>query len=296
MITFLDCVPCLIKQAIETLRFLPMDDSSREKILREVMRNIAAADLTNPPPVIAQGMHRCLRKLSGVNDPYHELKERFNSMALTMIDSLNDAVKKSKEPMIDSLKLAIAGNVIDCGAKTGLSESDVRGQIENACSENLEGDVLLFLEKASIAKNILYLADNAGEIVFDRLLIERLGKERITLAVRGFPIINDAVMSDARRAGLDKMVRVISNGNDAPGTILKECSEEFQKSFNEADLIISKGQGNYETLCCSEKEIFFLLKVKCQIIADHTGLKLGTHAVIHSPSHFEIQNISTSHK
>ncbi len=103
-------------------------------------------------------------------------------------------------------------------------------------------------------------------------------------------------MSDARRAGLDKMVRVISYGNDAPGTILKECSEEFQKSFNEADLIISKGQGNYETLCCSEKEIFFLLKVKCQIIADHTGLKLGTHAVIHSPSHFEIQNISTSHK
>jgi uncharacterized protein with ATP-grasp and redox domains len=132
-----------------------------------------------------------------------------------------------------------------------------------------------FRNAVSQAERILYLTDNAGEIVLDRLLIEQLPTEQVTVAVKGAPVINDATMEDALLAGLPRIVEVIDNGSDAPGTILEACSQAFRERFEDADLIVSKGQGNYETLSDSDKNIFFILKAKCPVIAKDLGCEVG---------------------
>jgi len=282
MITSLDCIPCLIRQAIETLRIASTDENVHETVMRGILKIIAEADYKQSPPLIAQWLHRHLRGETGIDDPYKEIKKEFNELATFISDSLKYEILQSPDPVYAAVKLSIAGNVIDSGATAGITGSEIRRLINESYLEVLAGDVSEFLRDVAAAKKILYIADNAGEIVFDRLLIELLGPERITLAVRGFPVINDATIADARSAGLDKIVNIIENGSDAPGTILEECSVGFLKHYNESDLIISKGQGNYETLCDVNKNIFFLLKVKCRIISDHTGFPVGTHAVIKS--------------
>ena len=129
------------------------------------------------------------------------------------------------------------------------------------------------------AKDILYLGDNAGEIVFDRLFIEQLPYQKLTYVVRGEPIINDVTIEDAREVDMCDLVEVIDNGSDAPGTILDNCSHEFQKRFAYSDLIIAKGQGNYETLSDVDQRIFFLLQVKCPVIARDIGCEVGSFVV-----------------
>ncbi len=269
MKTSLDCIPCLVRQAIETLRIASPDIDVHERVLRCIPKIIADADYSQSPPFIAQWFHRHLREITGIDDPYIKIKDEYNTLALSIADSFKDDILHSPDPLFDAVKLSIAGNVIDSGASAGITGSEIRTLIDISFSEVLAGDVSEFLQAAANSEKILYIADNAGEIVFDRLMIGLLGPERVTIA-------------DARTAGLDKIVTVIENGSDAPGTILEECSEEFLKCFNESDLVISKGQGNYETLCDVEKNIYFLLKVKCRIIADHTGFPVGTHTVIRS--------------
>jgi uncharacterized protein with ATP-grasp and redox domains len=144
----------------------------------------------------------------------------------------------------------------------------------------LRGDIEAFRKRAASAADILYLADNAGEIVLDRLLIESLGPERVTVAVRGHPVINDATLEDARTAGLTDLVTVLANGSATPGTVLDGCSDEFRQRFERADLVISKGQGNYETLNEVARDIFFLFKVKCPVVAKMTRLPLGAQALV----------------
>ena len=136
--------------------------------------------------------------------------------------------------------------------------------------------------KSSIdrASRILYLADNTGEIVFDRLLLEQMPRDRITFAVKGGPVLNDATREDAEFTGITDLVRVIDNGTDIPGTVLSACSAEFREEFARADLVISKGQGNYETLDEEDKHIFFLLKVKCRVVSDDLHCDVGS-AVVH---------------
>jgi len=282
MITSLECVPCLIRQAIDASGFSSSDYDFQERALREILKKMSETEFSLTPPEIAAAIHRKLREMSGIIDPYKSVKNSFNDLILSMTDQLKERINSADDPLLAAMRLAIAGNVIDSGVKSGLTEAEVLKSIEASYSEELAGDPDEFIHEISRAKKILYIADNAGEIIFDRLLIEKIGPDRVTLAVRGFPVINDATIDDAQAAGLDKLVPVITNGSDAPGTILAECSEEFRKFFNEADMVIAKGQGNYETLCDENKEIFFLLKVKCHLIADHTGFPVGTHAIIRS--------------
>ena len=172
--------------------------------------------------------------------------------------------------------MAIAGNIIDFGVKSSLSELEVKKTINDSLSGYLDPEQVRDFKKAVMeAEEILYLADNAGEIVFDHLLIEQLPIEKITVVVKGSPVINDATMEDANVIGLGRIVEVIDNGSDGPGTILHTCSKIFLERFEKADLIISKGQGNYETLSGIDKDIFFLLKVKCPVISEDIGCNVG---------------------
>ncbi len=276
MKTFYDCIPCFIRQALDAARLATEDEVIHERVLREALRVAADMDLKQSPPSMAQHIHRAIREWTGQGDPYREIKDRFNRMALKLYPTLQEWMAESDEPIETAVRLAIAGNVIDLGVKTQLSDSEVRESIFNAMSAWLEGNIGEFSAAVKNADTILYLADNAGEIVFDRLLVEQLRSAKVTVAVRGYPIINDATWDDAKMAGIDEVAELVDNGSDAPGTILEDCSDSFREHFDKADLVIAKGQGNYETLSEVDRNIFFLLKVKCPVIAQHTGCPQGT--------------------
>jgi len=275
MRSYHDCVPCIFRQALHTVRMAVQDEAVQELVMREAVRALREMDMRRPPPVIGQRVHRIIRQMTGNPDPYREVKDTFDRLALELFPALRDRVNASASPMEAAARVAIAGNIIDCGADCELDGKRVRASVESALAEPLNGNVEEFAAAVSDADRILYLADNAGEIVFDRLLIEMLSPEKVTVAVRGAPVINDATLEDAENAGLLDLVEVIENGSDAPGTILGDCSEEFRKRFREADIVIAKGQGNYETLSETDRDIFFLLKVKCPVIARDINCAVG---------------------
>lgn len=296
MRTYLDCIPCLVRQALDSARLITDDEAIQEEVLREVLRLASKMVLYQTPPAMAQKIHRVIRQLTKTDDPYKEMKGRFNDFALKHVPKLQKLLAISEKPFETAVRLAIAGNIIDLGVKCSLTISEVEKTIDQALIVPFDMKDFEDFRKATVeATNILYIADNAGEIVFDRFLIEQLGPEKITLVVKGKPVINDATVEDAQAAGLTDLVRVIDNGDDAPGTILKSCSEEFRHRFKEADLIIAKGQGNYETLSDVDKNIFFLLKAKCQLIANHLGCEIGT-VVLRRQSKIYLEGIHNENK
>lgn len=276
MKTYLECIPCFGKQVVEVAGML--DDHERQnEAVKKMLAAFAEYDLQDPPPVFAQRLARIARPYLDGRDPFHEVKERFNTLAMHILPDLMEKVKGAPDPFGLASRLCIVGNVIDSGVVSiKLEEKAVEEEIMNASQEELFGDIRPFQECFLKADRILWLADNAGEIVLDQLLMAFTDPAKITIAVRSRPILNDATMDDAESIGLVSRYRVIENGSDAPGTILEDCSPEFMEHFNEADLIISKGQGNYETLSSlPDKRIFFLLKAKCPVIARDIGCDVG---------------------
>lgn len=283
MKTFFDCIPCLIRQSLASVRLVTDDEQIHEQILREVLQATSRMDLNQPPAAMAQVVNRRIRELCRNGDPYRASKELFNQLALDLLPNFQSRMKDADDRWETAVRLAIAGNVMDLAVKSSLSESEVQVSITQSLHEPLDGSIAEFAAAVAKAQSILYLTDNAGEIVFDRLLIEQLPRERVTVAVRGMPVINDATLEDAETAGLTALVRVIDNGSDAPGTILDDCSEPFRREFAEADLIIAKGQGNFETLNGTPRPIYFLLRVKCPVIARDIGSPVG-RMVLRAPS------------
>ena len=276
MKVYIECMPCFIRQALESSKLVTDDEIVQEQVVRHVLMMAANLDMSKSPPEISQQIHRLIRKMTNENDPYSQLKQKFNKLALRMLSELEEKISKSENPLETAIRLAIAGNIIDLGVKTSLTESDVEEVIKNCLTVDFDNSQIEeFQNSINKAEKILYLTDNAGEIVFDRLLIEQLPMEKVTVAVRGKPIINDATMEDAEFAGLTELVEVIDNGTDAPGTVLESCSDELRQYFENADLIISKGQGNYETLSDSDKNIYFILKAKCPVVARDLDCEIG---------------------
>jgi uncharacterized protein with ATP-grasp and redox domains len=273
---YLDCIPCFIRQSLDAARHATRDHHIHEQVVREVLRLANDLDTNQSPPAIGQQIHRLVRKLVGVKDPYREVKSEFNNAALKLYSKMRQFIIESEAPLTTAVRLAIAGNIIDFGVNRSLRKSDLEKTISECLAADFSNRQLKpFQQAINEADEILYIADNAGEIVFDRLLIEQLPIDKITVVVKGQPVINDATMTDAMLAGLPKIVEVIDNGSDAPGTILESCSQSFKMRFEKADLIIAKGQGNYETLSDVRKNIFFILKVKCPVIARDIGCEVG---------------------
>ncbi|MFO7937536.1 MAG: ARMT1-like domain-containing protein [Kiritimatiellia bacterium] len=277
---YLDCIPCLIRQTIDASTSVTDDPAVHEKMLKEVLLWCSKVDFSTSAPVMASRIHRRLRELTGIEDPYAEIKAEQNRLAMQLLSELEHDLETAEDPLQLSVRLAIAGNIIDLGAKGTVEKEDIHDSINRALQRDVDGDFELFRSELEKADKILYLADNAGEIVFDRLLIERLPMEKVILAVRGKPVINDVTVKDAEQCGLTDIVKVIDNGSDAPGTVLSECSDEFRRIFDEADVIISKGQGNYETLSDVDANIFFLFKVKCKLVAEQSGMEIGSQVLM----------------
>ena len=266
MKTALECIPCFVRQASEAVEMSGCDAAGKERLLRRLLREIAAADWAVMPVLISLRVQQIVREETGCADPYRALKERMNRTALDLLPALADILRQHSDAREAVVRLAIAGNLLDAGSKTRLAPEDLPKRVTGIWDMPLAGSVEDLFRAAEAARRILYLADNAGEIVFDRLLIEALPTAKITVAVRGAPALNDATMEDARTAGIPAVAGVIDNGSDAPGTLLDQCSGSFRRYFDDADLIIAKGQGNYETLSETNKHVFFLLTVTNQSI------------------------------
>ena len=283
MRTYFDCVPCAIRHCLKSVRMATDNEMVHERVLREALAMWQQADLAQSPPALAQQVHRLIRRITGVEDPYLAVKNEYNLFALRMYPELRQRVEDSTDPFDTAVRLAVAANVIDFGVNAGVEQTVVQETILRALTDPLDAGIVQRLRKAiDRAGEILYLGDNAGEIVFDRLLIEQMPREKVTYVVRGSAIINDALMEDAEIAGLTDLVAVIDNGSDGPGTILDTCSESFRRRFARADLILAKGQGNFESLSDTEKDAFFLLRPKCAVLSRYLGCEMGRLVVVQS--------------
>lgn len=267
----LDCFPCFLRQSIIALRLGTKDEALQERILKRILEDIEKADTSKPPAHATTFIHRKIRQLLG-KDPFKGIKSEYNQLALRLYPALKKTVEASPDPLWTASRLAIAGNVIDFGIFTSV---DIEGTIDKALNHPITlDDYPAFRDAIANTDEILYLIDNSGEIVFDRILIETLTalSKKVKAVVKGSPIINDSTMEDAEEVSLTDTCEVIDNGSDAVGTILEWTSPSFQVAFDKAQLIISKGQGNFETLVNSKKKIFFLFQSKCDVVSKELGL------------------------
>jgi uncharacterized protein with ATP-grasp and redox domains len=229
-------------------------------------------------PDCARDVHGLYRKYIKNDDPFREVKRKSNDTVMQMSGELEQTIKNSDDPFTTALKLAIAGNIIDFAVN---DNCDLQGTIEKVLNSDFAVDHSAKLrEELKKAGKVLYIGDNAGEIVFDKLFIREIAHHDLTYSVRGAPVINDATMEDAEYTGLTSMVKVISSEYDAPSTILEKSGEEFRTHFEKADVIISKGQGNLEGLIGeTDPRIFFLLMVKCEVMAEFMNTGTGSYVV-----------------
>ncbi|HEX9970986.1 MAG TPA: ARMT1-like domain-containing protein [bacterium] len=272
-----DCIPCAIGSLITLFKKGLVTKEKQEQAMRALLDYLSKIDYDQSPPKLGREMHRIIRAVLNNADPYYEIKKQFNQLLLNYYPDLKNLVEQADDPFQMALRFAIAGNVIDFGPNQPF---DINKTLEQAKSIVLAIDDSVSLQESiSRSKMLLYLGDNAGEIVMDRIFLETIQHPNVYFAVRGAPIINDALMEDAKLVGIDKLAHLITNGDDAPGTILENTSAELREIFEQADLIISKGQGNYEGLNANEKNIYFILMTKCEHVANHLRVKKGDFVV-----------------
>jgi uncharacterized protein with ATP-grasp and redox domains len=264
----LDCVSCILRRAFQTCEIIGLDDAKKEVVAREILKVVSDVSFEQTTGYINREVHRLIREMSGVEDPYINTKSFYTDLALRAYPELKQTVQDSDTPLHTAVRIALSGASVDYVFNGKPDIVTLFNNIESVLTRNLAFDHIEELEKRIAgASTILYLADNAGETVFDRILIEELPMDKVVYAVKGGPIMNDATYRDAEFAGIVDLVEVMDNGSDAPGTIVAECSEEFRKRFQGADVVISKGQANYKTLKRQEREIFHIFRVKCSTVA-----------------------------
>jgi len=275
MKVYLDCIPCFLRQALEAARWATDDERCQRAVLDTVAQLIPSLPLNATPIDMGREIHRAVRQVTGTDDPYREVKKQVNDRALELHLECQKRVEASADPLFTALKVAAAGNVIDFATN---SIFDLNLSIEECLKDGVRmADYPTLKKRLEDVAEVLYLGDNAGEIVFDKLVVEQLVKlgKRVTYVVRGGPILNDVTVDDASYVSMDEIAQIVSSGSDGPGTALKWCTREFLDRFGQAKLLISKGQGNFEGLSDVTSPIFFLLKVKCPVVAQELGEKLG---------------------
>lgn len=278
MKTSAECFPCFLRQSLQVARICGCSPEVQVRAVKKLAAVIAQLDPALSPPANAEQVYRILAEITGCDDPYRHAKKASNEQALQVVSELRREIGSSAEELSMAIRFAIAGNIIDYGA---FQTFDIDRALENSRKQVPAVDhrtsLIDRIDSLRPDAHILYLADNCGEIVYDSLLIEYLFRRGFTLtvAVKDGPIINDALREDALVAGIDRYARIISNGSRCPGTVLTDCSPEFSQEFASADLIIAKGQGNFESLSEADREIFFLLTIKCPVAARHMAKLAG---------------------
>jgi uncharacterized protein with ATP-grasp and redox domains len=273
MKTYLDCYPCFLRQALDAARLAGADERQQRVVLDRVLDLLRQVEPSSTPPEIGDRVHRIVRQEVGHDDPYRVVKETSTRQALALYPRSKRLLAEADDPLEVAVRLSIAGNIIDLAPD---QQYDLWDEVKRVLVQPFAiDDRAAFREALSRAGQVLYLADNAGETVFDRALIETLAMP-VVYAVKGGPVLNDATREDALAAGVDRVAEVVSTDSNAPGTILSRCSEEFRRLYDEAELVIAKGQSNYETLSEEGPKVFFLLQTKCPVIARDVGVPVGS--------------------
>ncbi len=271
MRTYLECIPCVMTQGLNAARLATPDEKVHEQVLRALSAELAEADWSGTPMALGRIAQRLVEELTGRQDPYLSVRERCNAEALALYPRLKQLVRHADDPLLTAVKIAVAGNIIDFGVAS--HEFDVEDTLQEVLSSPFAvDDYEPFVRQLSGGRTVLYLADNAGEIVFDRILIEQMKDIQdvdVTVAVKNEPFINDAVLTDARASGLNEAAQVI----EVP--LYPETSEQMRQAWESADVIIAKGQANYEAYSEMDGPLFFLLLAKCDVLAKHIGVGKG---------------------
>lgn len=274
-----ECLICQIKSLETRIEKYKIPVDKRNHIVGEIIKEIAAIDLeTAISPEVTRNILARLKNESIIEDPYSTEKEKGNAEMMDRYEEFRSLILSSAKPFDTALRLAIAGNIIDFGPGHTF---DVAATIDKVlCSDFAIDHSLKLFDEIKKAKTILYLADNCGEIVLDKLFLETIEKPHVWFAVRGKPVLNDATEKEACDVGIHHVAQIISNGDDSPSTLLHRVTTEFKEIYNKADLIISKGMGNYEGLMFeNDPRLFHLLMIKCPVIGAKTGTEKGQFVV-----------------
>jgi damage-control phosphatase, subfamily I len=277
----------MVKQTISAVRAGIDNPNVQREVINKTLEYLQKADLNLSPPEIGKYIYKIIAETSGITDIYDQEKLNFNQFVLENYGLLRKIVYLSDDPVYLAAKLSIAGNQFRF--ESGNADVQLRTMLSGIHSITFAiDDYSQFLDDVLKTKNILYLADNAGEIVFDKLFIEVLKKfypergHHFTVVVRGAPIINDATMKDAEMIDLDEVASVVDNGDNAPATLLHHVSDQMRAIYDSADLVISKGQGNFESLNEEDKKIYFMFRIKCPVISRELNAPEGGLVLMHS--------------
>ncbi len=265
------CVPCLVNQGLNAVRRLNLGPEKEKEIALRAVKFLSQFDaLDRSPAYYAYFIQRIVKEIAGTEDPFREQKEIANRKALELLPKVEKMVS-GDEDLEKAVRISALGNYIDFAIR---GELEIEKDIMALAGESfVVWDYERLKEKLQKAKSVFIIGDNAGEIVFDKPLV-RVLKEmgiEVVYGVKGKPILNDATLEDAEKVSMTKLCKVIDNGSDKVGTWLEDCSKEFLDHFYRSDVVISKGQANFETLSSADRDIFFLLVAKCDPIAKETG-------------------------
>lgn len=272
------CITCIINQSVKVADAINADAELTHKLTSTVKEMSKTFSYSNNPPEIAADVYEKMALLASKDDLYDELKELSTQKALSFVPLLKSKLQKTDNKLLVATKIAVAGNVIDLAAEV---EFDLEEELHKIFdTEFAHNDFELMRENLESAKSVVVLADNVGEHIFDYMFIETLKElypdAEYSYIVRGTPIINDVTMKEAKEAGFDKLCNLVDSGVNTPGFTYSRATKKAQTLFDSADIVISKGMGNYECLSPSHKQnICFLLKVKCGVVANSLNAQIG---------------------
>ena len=283
-----DCIPCSLRQVLSCARCISDDEWFHGKVVKEVMAKISGIDLARSPAEVSFEALSHAIMIFGGQDPFAADKRESTERMTKLMPDLRHRIAESSDPVGLASKLAIAANIIDLGILPGV---DADSEIASAIGAPLAiDDRAAFKDAVRAARTVFYLLDNAGEIVLDKLLIEQFKRKEVTCLVRASPILNDVTAEDAEAVGITEVARVVDPGAPMLGLVLNHASAEVRELFATADVVISKGQANFETLSGAEREVFFLLRAKCPVVARALGVEVGAAVLTrHEPAGPELE-------
>ena len=276
---YMECIPCMLNQTVNVCKEIGIQEEDRKTIMKNALKVLAGFENYESSPGIIGDVIGNISEFTDLADPYSTIKEKDLEAALKLYPYCREEVMKAEDQLKASLQFAAIGNSLDAAVAIN---PDIEAMIEDEVAKGFEkSDYAILAEKLRMAETILYIGDNVGESVFDTLALEQLSEYgKCYYATRDCNIINDVTVAYAYKSGIDRFATILSSGSAYPGTIINECSEKFLDLYRRADVIIAKGQGNFETLD-NEHNIFFLLKAKCALVASHIGSQVQTYNLIY---------------
>ncbi len=271
------CISCILKKQEKLIRDFS-DVDKKSQYINRVLEILRKHGQTESSPWLAEKINQLYEECWGEGEDYTVTKQRYNQLLLSKEKEILSCINNSNDCIRECIKYVSAGNYIDFSAVDNVNEHTLDELLQKVNEENIsEIEYFNFKRDLEQAKKLVYVTDNCGEILLDKIFIkcieDKYPKLKITVIVRGQNVINDATIEDAKQVGLTDIVTCIGNGNGAPGTVIKLLSEEAKQALFEADMIISKGQGNFESLFAEGLNPYYIFLCKCELFVRRFGLK-----------------------